>query len=98
MFLQISSLIYLSTVYLKEKQFYINYFCNDVYREFGKVLDKKKTQRFRFRIYLYKGHRINYFLNGIHGSARRNSFIYLANTIREQFSVLSLYNRFDWRS
>lgn len=98
MFFQISSLIYLSAVYLKEKQFYINYFCNDFYTEIGKVLDKKKTQRFRFRIYLYKSHRVNYFLNGVHGSARRNSFIYLANTVREQFSVLSLYNRFDWRS
>lgn len=48
MFFQISSLIYLSAVYLKEKQFYINYFCNDFYREFGKVLDKKKTQRLTF--------------------------------------------------
>lgn len=45
MFFQISSLIYLSAVYLKEKQFYINYFCNDFYTEIGKVLDKKKDPK-----------------------------------------------------
>lgn len=36
-----------------------------------------------------------YLLNGIYGSTRCNFFIYLANALCENFSVLGLYNRFD---
>lgn len=37
-------------------------------------------------------------LNGIDGSTRRNSLVYLADAICKYFSVLGLYDGFDWRS